>query len=87
MSDCGWSCGSRKLPVRLRVVAQILRHDVEGARCERLVDGNADASDPRAVHPHVRHQVASTIHHGDIHRLMFAQLSLTLCRKYVGTMR
>src|SRR5690606_26493166 len=54
---------------RLRVVAQILRRDVEGLRGPGLVDRDVDAADPSAVLADVRDEVAAGVDDGDVHGL------------------
>jgi hypothetical protein len=58
-----------KLSAGLGMRSQILRGNVKGARRVGLLHGNIDAPDPRAVHAHVRDDVAAFIRNRDVHRL------------------
>src|SRR5690348_253316 len=48
---------------------EILGRDVEGTRGEGFVDGDINTADPGAIHADMRHQVATAVGDGNVHRL------------------
>jgi hypothetical protein len=59
----------KELLARLAVFGELRRRNVECARRKRLVDGDVDTADPRAVHPNMAHQIPADI---DARRVMAA---------------
>src|SRR3954447_6939846 len=58
-----------ELATGLRIGTELGRRQVERPRRERLVDRDVDAADPRAVHAHVRDEVAAGVDDRDVLRL------------------
>lgn len=69
---------AEELLIRLRVLAEVLRRDVERLRGPGLVDRDVDAADPGAVLPDVGDEVAAGVDDGDVHRLADL-IGLLLC--------
>jgi hypothetical protein len=59
---------------------QVFGCNIEGACGEGLLNSNIDAADPEPIHPHMGHEVAAFIRHGDIHRLPHRE-RFFLCRR------
>ena len=60
---------AKKLSASLAVGGEVFRADIERPRRVGLLDGDIDASQPRAVHANMGDQVATRIGDSDVHGL------------------
>src|SRR6185312_7954442 len=61
---------AEELASGLRELREVLRRDIERARCKGFLDRDIDAPNPGLIHAHVRDEIAAGISDGDVHRLL-----------------